>query len=991
MDPLQPQRHRVEDDLRGLVSGEVRCDPSFLQLFATDGSVYEIRPLAVVRPRSSADVVACVQYAAAAQIPVHARGAGSGVAGESLGPGLVLDFSKYMRRVLHIDGEMVRVQPGLVHERLNAQLERQGRQFGPGPANSNVTTIGGMIGIDAAGSRRLKYGSTRRHVLSLQVVLADGTLMEVGQEAVVPSGSEPASRKQQLVGRLAEILTRHADAILRHRARQLPAQCGYHLTDVLANGQLDLARLLVGAEGTLALVTEATLATQPLPRYRGVALLMFDSLEKAARTVPDLMLHQPSACDLLDCRHLRLVCEADPQLGLLVAREAEAVLLVEQEGLDPVEVRQKLHAVVDEVCHQRRLALGFRQTFEPSEVDLYWRLAARSQPAFYRLKGPTRPLPVAEDMAVPPELLGDFFVRLQNVLKRHEVTASIFAHAGLGRVHLRPFLELTTNEHVRTMRALADEVYGVVLEMGGVVGGENGCGLSRTPYLPAQYGELYAALREVKEAFDPGNILNPGKIVGNDPELHTRNIRCHVTTPPAVSETPPDAQPALRKLVELQVNWDPDQVLLAAQRCNGCGDCRTQAAETRMCPLFRFQPAEEASPRAKANLLRGLLSGRLDLDVLTSDELKATVDLCVHCHMCRLECPAAVDIPRLMREAKGAHVAAKGLPLEDWLTTRLDLVGALASRVSPLANWMLQNRSMRWLLEKATGVAQGRKLPRVAPRSFVRRTARRRWGRPSRRSGPKVLYFVDVYANYYDLQLGESLLAVMEHNHVEVYVHPEQKQAGMPAVARGALDFARKLAAHNVPILADAIRQGYQIVCTEPSATLCLTREYPQLLDDDDARLVAAHTSEACTYLWKMHTLGKLQLDFKPISTVLAYHAPCHLKALEVGTPGANLLALIPGLQVHRIEAGCSGMAGIYGLLQKNYRTSLRAGWGLISRLRDPEILAGATECCTCKIQMEQGTTKPTIHPIKVLALAYGLMPALSNFFATPGKELVVT
>jgi Fe-S oxidoreductase len=253
------------------------------------------------------------------------------------------------------------------------------------------------------------------------------------------------------------------------------------------------------------------------------------------------------------------------------------------------------------------------------------------------------------------------------------------------------------------------------------------------------------------------------------------------------------------------------------------------------------------------------------------------------------------------------------------------------------------------------------------------------------------LYFVDLYANYHDPQLGEALLAVMEHNHVEVFVHSSQRQAGMPAVACGALDYARSLAQHNVTLLADAIRQGYHVVCTEPSAALCLTREYPQLVDDDDAQVVAANTSEACSYLWKMHTLGKLELDFRPVNTVLGYHMPCHLKALEVGAPGANLLALIPGLQVHSIEAGCSGMAGTYGLLRKNYRTSLRTGWGLIAGLRDPQILAGVTECSTCKMQMEQGTNKPTIHPLKVLALSYGLMPALTNFLSQPGRDLLVT
>jgi len=452
-----------------------------------------------------------------------------------------------------------------------------------------------------------------------------------------------------------------------------------------------------------------------------------------------------------------------------------------------------------------------------------------------------------------------------------------------------------------------------------------------------------------------------------------------------------DSKPGLRNLVELQLNWDPSLVVDAVKQCTGCGDCRSQSPHVRMCPIFRTAPGEEASPRAKANLIRGILTGSLDLGTLTSDAFKEIADLCVHCHMCRLECPAAVDIPRLMRESKGAYVAANGLGPKQWAMTRLDLLAGCAALVSPLANWALANRQMRWLMEKVLGVAQGRKLPRIAPRSFLRRTAKRRLSRPTRRSGQKVVYFVDHYANYHDPQLAEALVAVLEHNGVEVYVHPDQRPAGMAAIACGALDYARKLVQYNSAILSEAVRQGYHVVATEPSAALCLTREYPQLVDDDDVRLVAAHASEACDYLWRLHTLGKLQLDLRPVNIVLGHHMPCHLKALQVGTPGRNLLSLIPGVQVYPIDEGCSGMAGTFGLLRQNYRASLRAGWGLISRLRNPAIVAGTTECSTCKIQMEQGTTKPTVHPIKILALAYGLMPEIASLLTRPGKELIVS
>jgi FAD/FMN-containing dehydrogenase/Fe-S oxidoreductase len=999
MDQLGLQRERIGDDLRGLIAGEVLFDDLFLQLYASDASIYEIRPLGVVRPRSAADVAACVQYAADKRIPLHARGSGTGVAGESLGPGLVLDFSKYLRRVVRIDTETVRVQSGVVLERLNAQLRRQGRTFGVDPSSANVTTLGGVIAVDASGSRWLKYGSARAAVRGLQVVLADGQLLEFGREPLVPAASVASlnPRKRELVDRLGALLSDQAEVIRQCRSKNPLGHCGYNFTDVLCDGHINLAQLLAGSEGTLALITEATLATQPLCSHRGVALLLFDSLDKASRAALEILPAQPTACDLMDRRHLSFARESEVRLDLLIPAETEAALLVEREGEEPFQVREWLHRLVDDVCQQKRLAFGARQAFDQEETELFRQLAHTAQPAVYRVKGPSRPVPVVEDVAVPPAVLPEFLVRMQNVLKRQQVTASLLCHAGQGQLRLQPFLNLDDVEDVKRMRRLAEELYQEVLDVGGAIGGQHACGLSRTSFLHRQAGPLYEIYRQVKAIFDPQGILNPGKIVGDDPDLLTRNIRRSLAArpqdpAPTAADAPPEAESSpMRSLVELQLNWDPSRVLASVADCTRCGECRTQAPKTRMCPIFRCAPAEESSPRAKANLLRGILAGNVELNRLTSDVFKEVADLCVHCHACRLECPARVDIPRLMRESKGSYVAAKGLHVPEWIVTHLDLVGAAAGMMRPAANWAIGNPWMRWLMEKTLGIAQGRKLPRVAARNFLRRAARRRLTRPARHGGAKVLYFVDVYANYFDPQLAEAFVAVLERNGVAVYVPPEQKQAGMPSIACGALEHAQRLAHHNVSLLAEPIRMGYHIVATEPAAALCLTHEYPQLLDDDDARLVAANTSEACSYLWKMHTKGNLQLDLKPINATVGCHTPCHLRALQVGTPGENLLSLVPGLRVHHLQEGCSGMAGAFGLQHKHYRGSLRAGWHLISRLRDSALQFGATECSACKMQMEQGTSKPTFHPIKLLALAYGLLPEGADLLGASSKELIAT
>jgi FAD/FMN-containing dehydrogenase/Fe-S oxidoreductase len=1000
MPRLDPQRERLQEDLRGLISGSVRCDDLFLQLHASDASIYEIRPQAVVSPLHAADVAACVRYAREKKLSIHARGAGGGVAGESLGTGIILDFSKYLRRIVRFDNDKVRVQPGIALERFSTQLGEKGRLFGPEPSHAEVTTVGGLLARDSAGSRWLKYGSAQDHVLGMQVVLADGEILDFGREPLEDGGSvSTIPRKKELIDRLAALLRDRAAVIAGHQLKSPLKRCGYNLDGVLGENYLDVARLLVGSEGTLALSTEATLSTQPLPGPRGVTLLLFESLEKAARTVPDILAWKPTACELMDRRHLSLARDSEVRFDLLVPAEAEAVLLVEQECTDSLELHDHLRMLSADICQDRRLAFGARQAFEPEETELFWHLVDGVRPAMYRLKGPERPLPLIDDLTAPPEVLPDFLVRIQNVLKKHQVTASLFAHAGQGQIHLRPFLNLHHPEDVERMQRMAEEIYQEAFDAGGSIAGEHGYGLSRTEFLRRQAGPLYEIFEEVKRIFDPENLFNPGKIVSDGTSTIARNLlpplRSSPSEPgvaePVTASVASQSPQQMRSLVELQLDWEPAKVLDAVEACNRCGLCRTQAPGKRMCPIFRMAPSEEASPRAKANLIRGALSGAVDLNQLTSVEFKDLADLCVHCHSCRLECPAAVDISRIMRESKGAYVAANGLKVSQWAMTRLDMLAALASLISPVANWAIGNRQMRWIMEKTLGIAQGRKLPRVNSRNFMRRAARRRLTRPVRRSGQKVLYFVDLYANYFDPQLADCLVAVFGHNGLGVYVHPDQKPAGMPSIALGALDHARLLAQHNVRILAEAVRQGYSIVASEPSAALCLKHEYPQLLDDDDAKLVAENSSEACSFLWKMHTMGKLQLDFKPLHATLGYHTPCHLNALQVGTPGKNLLGLIPGLRIHHLEEGCSGMAGTYGLLNKNYRHSLRGGLRLINRMRKPAIQAGTTECSTCKIQMEQGTSKPTIHPLKLLALSYSLMPELARLLTKPGEELIVT
>lgn len=991
---MDQQRERIEADLRGLLEGEVRCDDLFTQLYSSDASLYELRPLAVVRPRSTDDVVATVRYAAEHSLPIHARGAGTGLAGESLGPGIMVDFAHFMRRVLGFGNDSVTLQPGVVHGRLNRQLAVDGRMFGPDPATGGVTTMGSVIALDGAGSHWLAYGSARRHVVSLQAVLATGEVIEAGPIALQGNG-DAESPARNIARRMADLIGREQRVIEERRPKSKVNRCGYQLHDVLQDGTLDLAKLLTGSEGTLALITQATVRTVERPGAIGVALFFFDRLEAAAVAAGEAAALGVSACDLMDRRLLTLARGVDPRYAQVIPREAEAMLLVEVQGAEQQAVRDQLQQVVRALRWRLRLAFDAHSSHDGEDIDLYRRLVRRVVPTLYRIKGAARPLPFVEDIAVPPDQLATFLARMQGTLKSHDVTASLFGHAGHGQLHLRPFLDPANPADVRKMHDFATELYEQVLAVGGTISGEHGAGLSRTWFLKKQYGPLYDVFREVKRIFDPENLFNPGKVVAEVPQPLTKNLRgvpvADSQNASSVAEDDAAAASNAPPLVTLHLHWNEGEIAATTQACNGCGRCRTQSPEYRMCPIFRILPSEEASPRAKANLLRGVLSGALPIAELSTDAMRQIADLCVNCHQCRLECPAGVDIPKLVIETKAQHVANNGMSTVDRVVGRLDWLAGLGMIFRPLTNWALGNRGMRWLMARTLGIAQSRKLPRLAKQTFLRMAARRRLTRPDNSDRRKVLYFVDIYANWFDVELAEAVVAVLEHNGVSVYVHPEQVPSGMARIGMGDVERARLMAVTNVARLAEAIRNGYTVITSEPSAALCLKHEYLNLLGDDDTRLVAQNTRDVCDYLWQLHRGGQLELDLKPQNLTVGYHLPCHVRAMTPEAPGEQLLRLIPGMTVERIDRGCSGMAGTYGLKSENFRNSLRAGFGLIAALRSPRIMAGTTECSACKMQMEQGASKPTIHPLKLLALSYGLMPQFARLLKAPTEELYVS
>ena len=982
------ERSRIEEDLKGQLDGEIRCDDAFLRLYASDASIYEIQPLAVVRPYNKEDVVACVKYARENHIPIVPRGSGSNVVGSAIGQAIIMDFSFAMRRVVSADRETVTVEPGVVLAELNRELQGHNRKFGPDPSSRRISTMGGVLAMNSSGSHWLTSGTPRDKVERLKVVMATGQEVVFNTNHASTTIADLDPEAVRLENRVAGILERHADKIHQAKPKTPVNQAGYNLFDLVQNNSIDLTRLLTGSEGTLAIITEAVLRTDPQPRHRGVALLFFHRLEDSAKAAVEIAKMGVAACDLMDRRLLTLAAETNEKYVRLIPSEAEAMLLVEFEANDHSRLTDNLQLLVQRIQRKRKLAFEVRITTQTDDRNLFWRLTRRVIPTLYRLKGNERALPFVEDMAVDPAMLPEFLNLVHRVLNENEITASIFSHTPQGLVHVRPFLDLADPASRVKMRRLADTLFDNVIRLGGSISGAHGDGLSRTWALRRQFGPVYDVFKEIKHVFDPQNILNPGKIIDDGGAGLTDNLRkvAVAREVDAAGETS-SALPVLQPLLK----WNDSEIAMAARNCNGCGRCRTGYREERMCPIFRLAPREEASPRAKANLMRAVMTGELPPESLTQEHVKSIADLCVNCHQCRLECPAGVDIPKLMVEAKAQYFATNGLKLSDWMLTRLDWLYEIAGRMPRLVNLFIRNTFFRAALDRFFGIASTRKLPSFAHRNFVRWAARNNLTRPSRQQERKVVYFVDAYVNWNDTELGRAFVNVLKHNGIEVLVPPKQQISGMSLISDGAISRAKKLAARNVELLAEWVRLGYQVVVTEPSAALAISHEYLSFVDDEDAQLVAANTVDACTYLWQLHKNGDLELDFKPINASIGYHLPCHQKALGPDVPAVRLLRLVPGLQVEMMEKGCSGMAGTWGLKRKNYLRSLKMGLSLINAIRSPTIQAGATECSTCKMQMEQGTTKPTIHPIKILAMAYGLMPELEDLFSRQSEELVIT
>jgi len=944
-------------DLSPLVNGEVYADIVHRAAYSIDASLYRIMPQCVVVPKGVEDIMAVMRYASEEAVPVAARGAGSGLAGESLCGGIVLDMTCHTRRIVEAvaDGSLAVCEPGVVLEDLNQSLARYGRTIGPDPSSANRATVGGCVANNATGAHSLQYGHMADYVWAVDAVLADGTLVRLHNN--VRPDTAGNERAQAISGQCLDILSQNAALIEQAVPKARRARIGYQVRGVCHDGCVDMARLLAGSEGTLAVFTQITLTTVPLPPARGLLQLEFDSFRSMAEAVPIVVQTGASACELMDRTLMDMATEALPQYRDIFPAGRAAVLLVEQTGSDPQQVTEKLLHTDRAVGN---LACGRRQVFDPIDQKRLWKSRTDAVPLLYRRKGRSQPVPFIEDTCVDHTQLGRYIEGLEQIGRRYGVAMCYYGHAGDGELHVRPYLDLGLAEDIRKMKAMAEEVFTLVWSLGGSISGEHAYGLVRAGFVRRQFGDGYMeVLHRIKRVFDPQGILNPGKVLNDDPEVMTRNLRrSHAFMP---------------ERTRSELLFEPEEFSLEIVQCNGCGLCLARGADLRMCPVFRATGQEPASPRAKANLLDLWATGQLDPGQFESTQVQEILDLCIHCKACRQQCPSGVDVSKLMMAAKVEWAKRKGLRHTELALANNRHLAALGSAFAPMANAVLDSRAFRGIMEKAVGLDGQRRIPAFARGTFLR-IGRRYLDRLGPVAHPidRVVYLVDIYANYYDHALGMAVLKVLRANAIEVAL-PAQRPVPLPAIYYGDVRRARRDFATLVRHLSPWVMRGYTIVCSEPSAAMAVRDDLRLFVDGPDAQGVGRHTVELTNYLLDLHTAGKLRAPNAGLAAEYLYHQPCHLMALADRQAGVQVLRDLCGARVTDLKAGCCGLAGTYGMQKKNRPLS-----GLISE-RLKEVLSSSkikqvlTECSACKMQIEHigGRAFIVQHPIQVLAGAY--------------------
>jgi len=974
------KRDALARHLRKQIQGEVRFDRASRALYSTDASIYQIEPLGVVIPKTAEDLTTTVLIAGEMRIPITARGGGTSLSGQSIGPGVVVDCSKYLNQVLDVDprSRVARIQPGVVLDQLNRAVASHGLVFGPEVATSSRANLGGMIGNNSAGARSVVYGKTIDHVRRLSVILADGTRTEFG-----PVGGDEWERRAaartaegDIYRGVGQIVQANAAEIERRFPRILRRVSGYNL-DAFLNGAptrnrgltplgapLNLAHMIVGSEGTLAFITEAELDLVPRPRIRGLLVPHFSSLAAAMDALPACLELQPSAVELLDHMMIALARQnlSYRDQTTMIRGEPAMLFMVEFSSDEAAEVDDRLDRL-EKRLHGASGVEAVLRAVDPAVREPLWNLRRAGMPLLYGMKGDRKPITFVEDTAVAPARLAEYTARFRDILRHNGTDGAFYGHASVGCLHIRPLLNLKDPVDVARMRRIAEEVTDLVLEFGGSLSGEHGDGLARSEWNKKMFGPVvYEAFRQVKHTFDPHNLFNPGKVV--DAPSMTDNLRYppsyHPTEPATVFDY--RAQEGFLRSIEL---------------CNGNGLCRKQQGGV-MCPSFRATLDEKDSTRGRANALRLALAG--DPASLASGGRKSpgdarlrekwvydVLDLCLMCKACKSECPSNVDMAKLKAEFLDSYYQDRSRPWGQVLMGRIDTLNRLAAPAAPVVNWLQNNRIARWLMEKMAGIDRRRSLPPLHADHFRRWFARRR---PLSAAGGhgRVLLLDDCFNTFNEPEIARAAVVVLERAgyHVEL--------AGLicccrPLISKGFLHEARDLIQKQVLGLARRLNDGTPLLGLEPSCLLTLADEWTELVPGPETKRIAAAAELADVWLARQAEAGNCALKLQAQARDCVLHGHCHQKALRGMSATAAALRLVPGLNVQVLDTGCCGMAGSFGFEKDHYDLSVKiAGLSLLPALAahpDAMVVAPGT---SCRHQIKDLANRRALHPLEVLA-----------------------
>jgi len=972
-----PPSSKALIDLHSLTfHGEILTDPTSRRLYATDASEYQETPLGVAFPSGESDIRELILWAGRHGLGLIPRTAGTSLAGQCVGSGLVVDTSRHMNAILSTDASARRVvvQPGVVRNELNLHLRPHGLLFGPETSTANRAMIGGMVGNNSCGSNSIIYGSTRDHLVSVHGFLSDGsevTFRSLDDAAFAAKCEGPDCLETRIHLTLRNLLSDPAnrEAITANFPRpSIPRRNTGYALDLLMRSTpfhpdccepFNVCKLIAGSEGTLFFATRIELDCNPLPPpHHAVLCAHFETLDDALRANLIALRHSPSACELID-RHIlecsrqnleqmrnRAFVEGDPAAILVVEIHRDS-----NEGLEAA-----LSALEADLRRERR---GYAYPIlRGDDSQRVWELRRAGQAVMNNVPGDAKPREVVEDTAVDVNDLPDYISEFDALLKnKYGIRCVYYAHAGTGELHTRPIFNLKTPEGLKMFRDVATDIAALVKKYRGSLSGEHGDGRLRGEFIRFMVGDrCYDMMREVKRAFDPRGLFNPGKIIDTPPmDTHLRHGPGHL---------PPD--------FETFFDWsDTDGMLGHAEKCTGAGDCRkSHLIGGTMCPSYMATRNERDTTRGRANMLRQLLTEK-GRDALSDPSLKEVLDLCLSCKGCKTECPSNVDMGRLKAEFQQAYQATHGTPLRSHAVSRFALAGRIASQIPWAWNLAFGTPALRRILNRLAGFHPDRTIPLMASQSF------HAWFRdhsqhPSAGKRGKVFLFADEFSIYNDTALAITTVQLLEALGYKVEI-PPQHESGRAAMSKGLLGLARHCAARNVALLHPVVTDDSPLIGIEPSAILSFRDEYPSLLrspDREKALALAPRTLLLEEFLVREHKAGRLPRSvFRESSRVIRLHGHCHQKALVGLTPTIQALELVPGLQVRAIPSGCCGMAGSFGYEIEHYDLSQKIGELVLFpsvRSEPPDHLVCAPGT-SCRHQIHDATHRQALHPAEIL------------------------